>query len=46
MELETRNAFDLRKALGNPEHLQMHATLVDEAADLLLSGLSGTGIPV
>lgn len=47
MELKTRqDAFDLLKALGAPEHLQMHVTLVGEAADLIMDGLSGIGVSV
>jgi len=47
MELETRqDAFGLIKALGAPEHLQMHVTLVGEAADLVLDGLSGMGVSI
>ncbi|GAB2888979.1 HD domain-containing protein [Microbulbifer echini] len=47
MELATgQDAFDLIKTLGAPEHLQMHVTLVGEAADLVLGALSDLGVSV
>lgn len=47
MALKTKkDALDLLKTLGAPEHLQTHVTLVGEAADLILHGLSGIGVTV